>query len=36
VTFVPVSLREYELLAAKAGAGSLSITPVDESVDAAA
>jgi hypothetical protein len=31
-----VSLREYEVLAAKAAAGSLNIIPVDESVDAAA
>jgi inhibitor of KinA len=36
VTFVPVSLREYELLAAKAAAGTLNITPIDETVDAAA
>jgi allophanate hydrolase subunit 1 len=36
VTFVPVSLREYEALAAKATAGSLNIIPIDESVDAAA
>jgi inhibitor of KinA len=36
VTFVPVSLREYEVLAAKAAAGSLNIIPIDESVDAAA
>jgi inhibitor of KinA len=36
VTFMPVSLREYELLAAKAAAGTLNITPIDETMDAAA
>jgi inhibitor of KinA len=36
VTFVPVSLREYELLAAKAATGTLDITPIDEIMDAAA
>jgi inhibitor of KinA len=36
VTFAPVSLREYELLAAEAAAGTLNIMPIDETVDAAA
>jgi inhibitor of KinA len=36
VTFMPVSLREYQLLAAQAAAGTLDIRPIDETVDAAA
>jgi KipI family sensor histidine kinase inhibitor len=36
VTFAPVSLREYEDLAARAAAGLLHIEPVDEAVEAAA
>jgi len=36
VIFAPISLREYEDLHAKAAAGKLVITPVDETRDAAA
>jgi allophanate hydrolase subunit 1 len=36
VSFVPVSLREYESLAARAAAGALTITPVGETAGAAA
>jgi KipI family sensor histidine kinase inhibitor len=36
VIFAPISLREYEDLHAKAAAGKLEITPVDETRDAAA
>ncbi len=36
VMFAPISLREYEDLHAKAAAGKLVITPVDETRDAAA
>src|SRR5262249_12194467 len=36
VTFAPVSLREYELLAAQAAAGALNIVPLNEPVEAAA
>jgi inhibitor of KinA len=35
VTFEPVSLREYEQLAAQAAAGMLRITPIDEPAEAA-
>ena len=36
VSFVPVSLREYESLSARAAAGALTITPVGETAGAAA
>jgi inhibitor of KinA len=36
VTFMPVSLREYELLAAKVSAGTLKIMPIEQTLDAAA
>jgi allophanate hydrolase subunit 1 len=36
VTFVPVSLREYEELIAQAAAGTLSVESVEESVGVAA
>jgi inhibitor of KinA len=36
VIFAPISLREYEDMHAKAAAGNLAITPVDETRDAAA
>ena len=36
VTFAPVSLREYEMLAAKAAEGALAITPIDDDIGAAA
>jgi inhibitor of KinA len=36
VTFAPVSLREYEMLAAKAAEGALEIMPVDGSMGVAA
>jgi inhibitor of KinA len=36
VTFAPISLREYEELAAKAAAGTLKLMPVDATVGAAA
>jgi KipI family sensor histidine kinase inhibitor len=36
VTFVPVSLREYEQLAAQSAAGTLRMIPVNEPVDEAA
>src|SRR5262245_30257476 len=36
VSFVPVSLREYESLSARAAAGALTITPVGEAAGAAA
>jgi KipI family sensor histidine kinase inhibitor len=36
VTFVPVSLREYEMLAIQAAEGVLQITPVDDDIGAAA
>jgi inhibitor of KinA len=36
VTFMPVSLREYEELLAKAAAGMLSVEPVEEAVGVAA
>jgi inhibitor of KinA len=36
VTFMPVSLREYELLAIQATAGTLTIMPIEETLDAAA
>jgi allophanate hydrolase subunit 1 len=36
VTFVPVSLREYEMLAIQAAEGVLQVTPVDDDIGAAA
>jgi inhibitor of KinA len=36
VTFTPVSMREYEMLMAKAAAGTLTIEPIEESVGVAA
>jgi hypothetical protein len=33
---MPVSLREYELLAIQATAGTLTIMPIEETLDAAA
>jgi inhibitor of KinA len=36
VTFAPVSLREYEMLATKAAEGALRITPIDDDIGAAA
>jgi inhibitor of KinA len=36
VTFAPVSLREYEMLAMKAAEGALRITPIDDDMGAAA
>jgi inhibitor of KinA len=36
VSFLPVSLREYETLSARAAGGALTITPVDDAAGAAA
>ena len=36
VTFAPVSLREYEMLATKAAEGALKIMPIDDDIGAAA
>jgi inhibitor of KinA len=36
VSFVPISLREYESLSARAAAGALTILPIDDAAGAAA